>query len=354
MEENNQKTNFFKQAFKSVKDLDKYEDFASEQPKVAFKYLLKLVLIFTIIVTAFYTYKMVDSLSNIYSDLKVVLPEFSYANGELTVNGEQPIIIKQLEETIGKIIIDTNAQENVTSQYEEEIKGSAVAVLILKDKVIMLPNGTAGQVVYNYTDITNAYGLTEFTKQDVINYIDGMNIVSIYSSIYLMIFVYLFILYFISIFIDVFILAILAYMISRISRIRLKFAPSFNIAVHSITLPVLLNLVYIIVNLLTGFTVRYFQFMYTTISYIYVIVAILMIKTDFINRQIELIKIAQEQEKVREELQKQKEEKEKKKEEENKDKEKKPEGNKPRKKKQKEDDGELEGGVNPSVIQEKQ
>ena len=66
--------------------------------------------------------------------------------------------------------------DNATGKYEEEIKQSTVAVLILKDKVIMTSNGTAGQVVYNYTDITNAYGLTEFTKQDVINYIDGMNV----------------------------------------------------------------------------------------------------------------------------------------------------------------------------------
>ena len=351
-EESNKKTNFFKEAFKSVKDLDKYEDFAAEQPKVAFKYLLKLVLVFTIIVTAFYTYKIVDSLNDIYSNLKATIPEFSYSAGVLTVNSEQPIILEQLEEAIGKVIIDTNIQENPIQQYEEEIKGSTVAVLILKDKVIMTSNGTAGQVVYNYSDIANSYGLNDFTKQDVINYIDGMNAISIYSSVYLMIFVYLFIIYFISILIDVLILALLAFVISRISRIRLKFAPSFNIAVHSITLPVLLNLIYIIINLLTGFEIKHFQFMYTTISYIYVIVAILMIKTDFINRQLELIKIAQEQEKVREELQKQKEEK--KKEEENEDKEKKPEENKEKKKKQKEDDGELEGGVNPSVIQEEQ
>ena len=353
MTEEKKKTNFFKQIVKSVKDLDKYEDFAGEQPKVAFKYLLKLVLVFTIIVTAFYTYKMVDSLTNIYSDLKGVLPEFSYSNGKLTVSGEQPIILQQFEETIGKVIIDTDTVGNETEKYEKEIKESTLAVLILKDKVIMTSEGTAGQVVYNYSDITNAYGVTEFTKQDVIKYIDGINIVSIYSSIYLMVFIYLFIIYFISIWIDVLMLSVLAYLISRISRIRLKFAPSFNIAIHSITLPVLLNLIYIIVNLLTGFNVKYFQLMYTTISYIYVIVAILMIKTDFINRQIELIKLAEEQEKVRQELQKQKEEQEKKKEE-NKDKEKKPEENKEEKKKQKDDNGELEGEANPSVIQEKQ
>lgn len=351
MEENNQKTNFFKQAFKSVKDLDKYEDFAGEQPKVAFKYLLKLVLVFTIIVTAFYSYKIVDSLSNVYSDLKSALPEFSYSNGQLTVNGEQPIILEQLEESIGKVIIDTNITEDATVKYEEEIKQSTVAILILKDKVIMTSNGTTGQVMYKYTDLVNAYGLTEFTKQDLINYIDGMNVVSIYSSVYLMIFVYLFIVYFISIFVDVLILALLAFLVSRMTRIRLKFASSFNIAVHAITLPLLLNLIYIIVNLLTGFTVKHFQLMYNTISYIYIVVAILMIKTDFINRQLELIKIAQEQEKVRQEMQKQKEEKEKEKEE-NQEKEQKE--NKGRKKKQKEDGGELEGGVNPSVIQEKQ
>jgi len=352
LEENNKKTNFLKQALKSVKDLDKYEDFASEQPKVAFKYLLKLVLIFIIIVTAFYTYKIVDSLNNIYNDLKLAIPEFSYSNGKLSVTGEEPIILEKSEELLGKVIIDTNTAENWAEKYKEEINKSTVAVLILQDKVIMASNGTSGQVMYNYSDLTNEYGLTEFTKQDVINYVDNMNIVSIYSSVYLMIFVYLFIIYFISIFIDVLMLALLALVVSRLSRIRLKFAPSFNIAVHGITLPVILNLIYIVVNLLTGFTIKYFQFMYNTISYIYVIVAILMIKTDFINRQIELIKIAQEQEKVREELQKQKEEKEKKNEEEDKDKE--PKENKSKKKKHKEDEGELEGGVNPSVIQEKQ
>ena len=47
---------------------------------------------------------------------------------------------------------------------------------------------------------------------------------------------------FISILIDVLVLSILALILSRMSRIRLKFAPSFNIAVHGITLSVLLNL----------------------------------------------------------------------------------------------------------------
>ena len=43
-EENNKKTNFLKETFKSIKDLDKYEDFALEKPSKAFKYLLNACL----------------------------------------------------------------------------------------------------------------------------------------------------------------------------------------------------------------------------------------------------------------------------------------------------------------------
>ena len=351
-EEKNKKTNFFKQAYSSIKDLDKYEDFAIEQPKENLKYLLKLVAIFTIIIACFYSYKIVDSLTEIYVTFKNNVPEFSYSQGVLKVDAEQPIIIEEYEEAIGKVIIDTAIEDNGTEEYEKDIKNNTMGVLILKDRCIVLSNGTMGQVTYKYSDIANSYGLTEFTKQDVINYIESMNIATIYLSIYFVIGGYLFIIYFIAIFRDVLILSVLTLIISKFSRINLKFAPSFNIAVRSITLPVVLNLIYIIVNLLTGFTIKYFQLMYTTISYIYVVVAILMIKTDFINRQLELIKLAQEQEKVREEMKRKKEEEEKKKQEEN---EKKPQNKeKDKKRKKQQNDGELEGGVNPSVIKEEQ
>ena len=353
-EETSKRNNFFKDVFKSIKDLDKYEDFALETPKKAFKYFLKLVLVFTIIITAFYSYKILDSLNGIYTNLKDKLPDFSYSEGTLNVNSQEPIVLEEYKDVIGNIIIDTTT-ENETEKYENEIKNVSLGALVLKDKVIISANAIGGQVTYKYSQIASTYNISEFTKQDIVNYVESINVISIYGYIFFVIFVYLFMIYFISIFIDVLILSLLACIVARISRIKLKFTPAYGIAVHSITLSVLLNLIYIIVNLLTGFTIKHFQFMYSTISYIYVIVAILMIKTDFINRQLELMKLAEEQEKVREELNKQKEEKKQEdKKEENKDNEKTPKENKDKKKKQKDEDGELEGEVNPSVIQEKQ
>jgi len=351
-EEKNKKINFLKEAFKSIKDLDKYEDFALKLPRETFKYLLKLILIFTIIITCFYTYKVVNIVNEMYGNFKNIMPEFSYSEGILTADLEEPIIITEYEDILGKIIIDTKTDNVENSKYKDEIISNYQGMIFLKDKCIISSNsGKEGQAAYKYSEIAKNYNITEFTKKDAINYIEGMNIVYIYTSIFFVICIYLFIIYFIAIFIDVLILALLAIIVARISRIKFKFVPAFNIAIHSITLPVLLNLIYIIINILTGFNIKYFEIMYDTISYIYVIVGVLMIKTDFINRQMELIKLTEEQEKIREEMNKKKEEEEREKEE-NKNSEKKEEKTKNNKRKQ--ENNEEEGtGANASAFNEK-
>ena len=260
----------------------------------------------------FYTYEIVQNMNEMYISFKDKLPEFSYSKGSLELNSEEPIIIEDYKEVLGNIVIDINGT------FEKYEKDNKTGILLLEDKWVVLSNSGMGQVTYKYQDLANGYGITEFTKQDVINYIDNLNIISVYGSVYFVIFVYFFIIYTITIFMDVLLLTVLAYIVSRLSVIRLKFAPSFGIAAHGITLSVILNLIYIIVNLFTGFEIKYFGLMYSTISYIYVIVAILMIKTDFIQRQVELIKLAQEQEKVREEMKKKEEEEKEKQKEENK------------------------------------
>lgn len=140
-----------------------------------------------------------------------------------------------------------------------------------------------------------------------------------------------------------------------------KYFPSFlNSSFFNLLNPLIVNIInnkiptpisaYVILNLLTGINVKYFGLMYNLISYIYVIVAVLMIKTDFINRQIELMKLANEQEKVKAELEKEKE-KEKKDKEEKENKPEKKEKKKEKKEKEK-DEGQIDGTVNPSTIQE--
>ena len=124
------------------------------------------------------------------------------------------------------------------------------------------------------------------------------------------IFIYLFIIYLSTILIYILLLTLLTYIVTRIAGLRLKTTATYNIAAYSLTLPIVLEIIYGVVNITTGFTIEYFQVMYTAIASIYVITAILMIKSDAIKKQLELNKIIEEQERVRQEL-KRKEEEEK-------------------------------------------
>ncbi len=154
--------------------------------------------------------------------------------------------------------------------------------------------------------------------------IEGIDSVIVQNKNNTIIPVWIFILYLTSALVDAAILAILGIIISRVARVKIPYKANFNMAVHALTLSIILEAIYILVHSFTGFEIRYFNFMYTAISYIYMIVAILMIKTDLINKQLELIKLQEEQQKVREQMQneneKENQEKPKKKEKKNDDK----------------------------------
>ena len=51
------KRNFFKDIWTSIRDFEKYEEFAADKVTDVIKYLLLLTLIFTLIISAIYTYK---------------------------------------------------------------------------------------------------------------------------------------------------------------------------------------------------------------------------------------------------------------------------------------------------------
>ena len=115
------------------------------------------------------------------------------------------------------------------------------------------------------------------------------NIAVINSTIYLSIFVASYIIYTISTLIDVLALSLLVIIISKMAKISLKYSQCLMIAIYSITLPIIVNLIYLTANILTGFYMPYFQIMYTLISYIYIVAVILIMRSDLIKKK-ELIK----------------------------------------------------------------
>jgi protein MNN4 len=112
----------------------------------------------------------------------------------------------------------------------------------------------------------------------------------------------MFIIYLSTTLLDAILYSFLGYITGISVNLRIRYKNVYNVAIYSMTLPIILNLIYMIVNILTGYTIKYFSILYMAITCIYVIAAILIIRSEIIKKQIELSKILEEQEKVRQEI----------------------------------------------------
>lgn len=296
------KTSFFKKVLISIKDFDKYDMFARENVGQAIIYLLQMMVAFSILITVLSVYSFSNNLRDIITKFDEQISSLSYSDGSLTINDNQKLEVNDFNETIGKVIIDTSdLTDEQIEQYKKEIQDNGNGVLLIKDKVIILNESLSAIAESNYKSILDSYQIETLDKQLILDYYNKNNI-SIYISAAILMFVYIFMIYSFNILIDSVALGILAFITARIVRIKMKYTASLNISIHALTLPLLLNMIYVLINFFTGYTVKYFQIMYTTIAYIYIITAILMIKSDYIKGQMEVQKIEDEQQKIKEEI----------------------------------------------------
>ena len=296
------KNSFFKDFLKSIKSFEKYEDFALEGMKKSSKYILKLILLFCLIVSISSTIYIFSIVHKVFNDLKNTTVNFSFKNNELNVESDDTIEVDNYKNIFGKIIINTS-DDIKEEELIEKTKYDNTGIFLLKDKAILsTSNGAKREIKYEYliNNINAESEPNEFNinnKDELIELIESVNLPSYILMTLFIIFISNIILHTIDFFMFIIILSLVAYIIARISKMKINFSNSFGIAIHAITLPIVLNLIYLVINTFTRFEIKYFDWMFSSIAYIYVVVAILMIKTDFINRQLQLLRISEAKEK---------------------------------------------------------
>ena len=330
---------FFKKVKYSIFNIEKYPEMATEGIGKAISYIAKLIVILAVVLsvwTLYQTYQMINEGTNY---LENEFPDFSYSNGTLTVNSEDIITIENQQ--FGKIIVDTNTDsEETINQYLNQINEYGVGALVLKDRVVLKNITMIGEVSYNYQESFNSINLTEFTKQDVVNYVQNGQINSLYFSVFISLFIYSFAMYFINTLWYAIIIGVVGYFTMLVLKMKMRYVAVFNMALYALTLSTILNIIYLIVNVLFNFTIEYFSIMYVTVATIYLLAAIFILKTDLIKKQAEVMKIIEAQQIVKKELENQeKENKKEQKEKENLQKKDKEEEKKDKKSRQEENEG---------------
>ena len=302
--EKTKKQGFFKSIKNSIFNFDSYQDFALEEMKRGIFYFLKLAILFSVIIAiVFSVLQVVVTIPNAKNFIASDIPDFSYADGILDVKSDETVTIDNIADQV-LIIADTkDLDETKINEYKDKINLYDIGVLVLKDKVY-LKNSYAGTGLQEIpmSDIGSIYGKNEFTKQDIVNDINSINMISLCISLAFTVFLGFFITYLIMSILDIIILALLSNIVAMLLRVRMKVSALVNISVHAMTLPIILLLIYAIVLMTTGFEIKYFNIMYRGIAYIYVITAVFLIRQNLIKQQMELTTIVQKQKELKQQL----------------------------------------------------
>jgi len=318
MEEKNKLENikFFKKVWYSITKFEHYPTMAAEGLKKAIKYLIMLTAIVTIFIMIGSLLQMKILINDIAKYIQGNIPGFTYTQGELSVESEETIIIENIEYSgIDKVVINTSSEtEEQKEQLENENLINGITIFFFKDEIVLksqLENDQVLRQSYLYNDFVASYtgeNIEQFNKDEFVQYVTSEKMGTFYLQYAISIFIYLFFINIMVILLDTLEIALLGWITATIAGIKMRFSAIYNMAAYSLTLSIILNILYIVINYFTQFTITYFQIAYVTIAYIYLAAAIFILKDDLIKKMQEVEKIEQEQLKVKEEI-KQEEEK---------------------------------------------
>ena len=302
----------YKKFWYSITKFEKYPEMATEGVGRAFSYLVWLMFIFSILVVIGLLFKFHGVVKEGIKYLDANFSEINYKDGNLSVVSNNNTFISE----IGNVTISTNeiSQEEIL-QYKNLSNTDKLEIVWLKDKVIFKVRSTTGELTYK--DVLGNFGIEEFNKESLINYLSNeIKSPRLYVTYGVIMLAYSFLGYFLAILLDILILSLFGLLTTVIARIEIRYRAIFNMSVYAITLSTFLQLINVFIKLFTDFNIKYFDLMYTAISFICLAAAIFIIKSDVIKKQLQLMQII-EMKKKQEEQEKQDEEEKEEREEDN-------------------------------------
>ncbi len=298
---------FFEKVKYSILNVEKYIDLASEGMKKAVTYFLRLVLILAFVMVISILNDMYQEFEKGKEYLQDEFPDFVYTEGKLDVETQETLRISEFDSFFGNIVVNTNPDKQ--QEIENEILNEEInvnTIYVLQDKIVIKDTLTKNTLTYEYITIAETLQFESLDKESAIKYLESNKVLLIYFALFIILFIYTSCLYVIITLSNVLFLSLIGYITSIFAKIRMRYIAIFNMAIYALTLSIILNIIYIGVNIFVDFEIEYFQVMYTAVSSIYLIAAIFILKMEIIKRQAELIELSEEKKakKYQEEIEK--------------------------------------------------
>jgi hypothetical protein len=247
---------FFPKIFHSMAGFGRYKYFIKQRPGKAVVYLLLLTLILGAVSLIPALLDFNKTISEFIVGFDNSVPNFTFENGKLTVEGKMPIIIGEGSSTL---IIDTSGQtdESLLDEYD-------TAVLITSDRMI--------QKTYANKQVTN-FSLMQgvrFNRESV------KRVLPILKSLSVLILIFGAIFFICAKFISALFVSLIGLIINAVTGTGLPYRDVFKISAYSLTLPLFIGT---LINL-AGVNVPFLSLIFYLIAIVYVWGALNAIKKD--------------------------------------------------------------------------
>ena len=274
------KIGFFKRVKIAIFNLEKYSIFVTEKFSKALKYLFLLLTIVTIILAISSMVQLTKEAQKLIQYVKSEeFPDFELKDDKLEAT---QILNAYDEEYNTRLIIDTteNLSEEQLTQYKKDTENVEYSVILLRDKVIYRFDSTLENgYETTYNNITSFLKTKELTKSKLVkDYLNSDNLFKLKMILGVYAFITIFMLNIISLLEDILIIGVFGWIASKIAKVSLTIGKTMSLAIYSLTLSILLNVIYSIVYSFTGFEIKYFEVMYMIIAYIYMVASIMIMK----------------------------------------------------------------------------
>lgn len=155
---------FFVRLKNAVFNFDEYKTFVEEKVSTSIKYILKLLIIFVIVVTAVLVWKCAKQTQRIINYISTDFPEFTLSENTLFIESDNKRIINGDENHELGFIVDSEA-ENIESI--EEANDYQLVIAFLKNKVTIRGTDDLESTI-SYEQINQTYNIDNLNKSQLL------------------------------------------------------------------------------------------------------------------------------------------------------------------------------------------
>lgn len=298
------KMGFFKRIQVSIFKVENYGEFVLEKTKVAVQYFFKLMLLVAIVSSIATTWQIHTMVTKGFNYLKNEMPDFNLSEGKISFVENTEAYDRDLDFYV-LYRADSELSDSIVQDIEKEVQKYSTALIYFQDRLVYYDGENYSY--FKYADLISEYNLNISNKRDLIDVANRIGIVGADTIYFIVSFISVYVLDIISVAFDVVLVFCFGIIVARLCGVNMPTSKLLSLSIYSLTLSILLSTAYTVVYSFTNFYIEYFQIMYILVAYIYLIAAILIIKSDVIKQKLELQKIIEVQKQVKKELEEQKE-----------------------------------------------